>query len=493
MMRFFVFSVSIAFLSGCLLAFTIPIPVWCAALAVVVFAGCMFLLRRYAIWICIIAVGIGFSFGVMRITHHIENQNTGIWESLHSSEVHIEGIVTSDIEHRRTRSKYVVAVEAVTDVTGKVIHADGSVLVLESYPTACVTGGRVSMTTILFEPEDFLTDTGRLFQYKEYLSQQGIYATALPDASTCNGSAEQFAPFAKLRKLFIDALHRVLPVQEASLLGGLLLGLRGMLSDEMLHAFRVTGLIHIIVLSGYNITLVAEAVRRLLSRTPHFVSLIGSLIMIVAFVLLAGSQTAAVRAGAMATIASIARASNREHDGIAVLTLVGACMILYNPEQLIHSASFHMSFLATLGLLLFSPILEQRLVWISDRFQLRSIIAATLATQLFLLPYLAYAIGEVSIIGIVANIVVLPLVPIAMLFGALLIPVTLVSPIFGAVVAPIALAPLATIIFITNLLAVPYATVPLAEVSAFWTLCSVALLTYIGLQLQSNPYNDPDG
>ena len=144
-----------------------------------------------------------------------------------------------------------------------------------------------------------------------------------------------------------------------------------------------------------------------------------------------------------------------------------------------------MSFLATLGLLLFSPILERRLTWVTERLQVRNIVAATFATQVFLLPYLAYSIGEVSVVGIAANILVLPLVPIAMAFGAALILVALIVPGIAVGLAPLAYLPLASIIWFTNLLAIPYAALPLLEIPAVVLLLSIAFLTYLGVTIQN--------
>ena len=102
---------------------------------------------------------------------------------------------------------------------------------------------------------------------------------------------------------------------------------------------------------------------------------------------------AALRAGSMATIALIARATHREYDGIRALSMVALALMVYSPSQVLFSTSFHLSFLATLGLLLFAPTIEQKIKKIPEKCGIRGIVAATLATQIFLLPYLAYAIG----------------------------------------------------------------------------------------------------
>ena len=441
----------------------------------------MFIFRKSGIAVLVCVSLVALLLGILRV-EHLEQMQVDDWQSLYGTEVLISGKVIGDIEQRESSSRFVVEIQTLKTEHGEILHPDGSVLLYEPYPTMCVTGEEMSATIRLQEPEDFLTEANRIFRYKQYLRLFDIYATSFIRESGCVGNSEHTDIFAALRKRFMEAIHSVLPVQEASLLGGLLLGLRGSLSDEIMEIFRVTGLIHIIVLSGYNITLVAEAVRRVFARTPRMMSLIMSLITIIAFVLLAGAQTAAVRAGSMATIALIARANFREYDGVRILLLVGALMVLYNPDQILFSTSFHMSFLATLGLLIFSPAFENMLTGITERFQIRNIIAATLSTQIFLLPYLAYSIGEVSIIGFLANILVLPLVPVAMALGALLIVIAIIAPFAAAAVAPAAYLPLAAIIWIADMLAVPFAVFTLPKISAVTMLIAVAVLAYVGLK-----------
>ena len=309
----------------------------------------------------------------------------------------------------------------------------------------------------------------------------GIEATARRRSGECTGKREQHAFFARMRARFVRAMHTFLPAEEATLLGGLLLGLRGALPAGLLEAFRMTGLIHIIVLSGHNITMIAEAVRRVLKKVPMTASFLVSLAVIVVFVLFAGAQMVAIRAGSMATIALLARATHREYDGIRALSIVAMALVLLNPTQVLFSISFHLSFLATLGLLLFAPSIERKIEKIPEKFGIRGIVAATIATQVLLLPYLAYAIGEISTIGIPANILVLPLIPFAMFFGAAVTLVALIAPFLATALSPIAYLPLKAITVITETLAkVPHATMPLPEIGPIVTALITAAIIYIG-------------
>lgn len=465
---------------GCYIAHIYEPPLLVIALMIIGASVSLFFLRQKEKWVLVCICILAAALGMLRIAIPGEWQGDDL-PFRTEEQVTITGVVAGDIETGNVYDRYKVEVEK---VNGSEIEKKGAVLVYEHYPTECVSGEEITFSGYLREPEDFLGSGGRIFKYKEYLRQRGIYATVFsPKHNSCRGQKVHHAPFADARKYLVKAMKKFLPDQETSLLSGLILGLRGSLSTDLLDAFRVTGLIHIIVLSGYNVTLVAETVRRMFSWTPRKVSFALSFVTIIGFVLLAGAQTAAVRAGSMATIALIAKIMHREYDGVRALFLIAAIMTLYNPDQVLFSISFHLSFLATLGLLLFSPIFERILRFIPEKFEMRGIVSSTIATQVFLLPYLAYAIGEVSIIGIPANILVLPLIPIAMLSGVVVTVLSALLTPVAVIIAPIAYLPLHAIIFLAEHLAqIPNATLVLPEVPILITLLITALLAFLGYE-----------
>ena len=121
----------------------------------------------------------------------------------------------------------------------------------------------------------------------------------------------------------------------------------------------------------------------------------------------------------MALIAILARQIGREGSALRALFLAGFIMLLYNPLSLLNDPSFQLSFMATLGLILFSPFVFSKLSFISEKLGLREIASATIAVQLFILPLIINISGFISLVSFAANLLVLPLVPLAMLLGFL--------------------------------------------------------------------------
>ena len=91
---------------------------------------------------------------------------------------------------------------------------------------------------------------------------------------------------------------------------------------------------------------------------------------------------------------------------------------MWNPHTLLYDPGFQLSVIATIGLIRFSPPLEKRLTWIPERLGLRSIAAATLGTQIAVLPLLLYMTGTLSLVALPANLAVLPAIPLAMISAA---------------------------------------------------------------------------
>lgn len=474
----YIVSVSLSFITGAIIAYHIaPETAFSVCIAVAAIVAALIARKnKVAMLVCISVLAM--ALGMVRVTvtgNHTENALANLYQK----HVSIKGVITSDIEEKGSYSRYIVTIQT---VDGKPQKKKSAVVVYEPYPTSCTVGNSVTVEGKIKEPKDFLNDAGRVVKYKQHLRQRGIHASITTRKVTCDERGK-ITPFASIRKHLVDAMHASLPAQEAALLGGLVLGIRGAMSSEILEAFRITGLIHIIVLSGYNITLIAESIRRLFASAKKWLAFTLSATTIVGFVLLAGAQTAAVRAGGMAVIALIARSANREYDGIRVLAFVALAMTIYNPDQVLFSTSFHLSFLATTGLLLFTPIFEKMFTSIPEKFEIRSIVSATVATQVFLLPYLAYAIGEVSIIGIPANILILPIIPVAMVLGSAVTLVALVSKTVAMIVSPFALLPLKTITFIAEHLSrTPNATMQLPEITMPMVIFATALLALIGCE-----------
>jgi competence protein ComEC len=132
-----------------------------------------------------------------------------------------------------------------------------------------------------------------------------------------------------------------------------------------------------------------------------------------------GASATAVRAGIMALLVLLARGTGRTYAITRALILAGFVMILHNPLILIFDSSFQLSFLATVGLIHLSPIIEKRLGFVPGQWGFREVAVSTVATQIFVLPLLLYMSGQLSVVALPVNLLILGVIPVTMFFGFL--------------------------------------------------------------------------
>lgn len=412
-----------------------------------------------------------------------------LWESIprdSSMETRTDSVVTiagvvADEPDRREGNVHltvrVLTIDGISTATSTV----SKVLVFAPHYPEYQYGDALTVKGKLARPKKFAEEDGRAFDYPAYLASKGIhYQIFFPNIERTgeDQGSRILASLFSIKHAFQYQLGQYFPEPHNALLGGLLLGGKQSLGEEWLERFRTAGIIHIVVLSGYNMTIVAEW----LVVCFRFLGFYGSLSMggvgIVLFALMTGAGATVVRAAVMALIALLARATGRTYTMGRALLLAGVCMVLQNPSILANDPSFQLSFLASLGLIFVSPVVERRTKIFAQSRILREVFVSTVATQVMVLPLLLYQTGVFSIVALVANMLVLPVIPLTMLFGFL-------AGAFGFVFAPLAVATsflghvlLSWILLVARMLtSVPFATVD-APLSA-----TLVLVLYILLAL----------
>ncbi|MCK5027806.1 MAG: ComEC family competence protein [Candidatus Pacebacteria bacterium] len=333
----------------------------------------------------------------------------------------IEGTVVDEPDERERFTHLVVE-------TGRIQHEEVFLSVntkikvtTDLYPTYGY-GDRIVLEGVLDKPKSFETDLGREFDYVGYLAKDGIYYQMFYPDIELVGQKEGAWVKEKLfafKGAFLSNITKVLHEPYAALAGGLIVGAKQSLGEELLQKFRDVGLIHIIVLSGYNVTIIAVTIMYLLSFLPRIAKVIIGSICIIAFAIMTGAGATIVRASIMAILVVAGKMLGRKIDMLRLLAIAVFFMVLHNPLIVAHDPSFQLSVLATLGLILLPPLFENKISWIPQKFGLREIIVATVSTQIFVLPALMYMTGQISVVSLVVNILVLSVIPITMLFGFL--------------------------------------------------------------------------
>ncbi len=407
-------------------------PVFLLGLAVSIF-----LAEKKAILLSVFLVALGF--GVLRFEASDRTNPRIILDSFLDIPVVLEGVIVDEPDEREMNTRLTVRVEK-ADGKDNSIHT--KLLVVASREPKYRYGDRLRIEGKVEHPKDFIDEvTSREVSYRMHLSKDGIFYEIFQPRIELVGKGEGNFIVEKLfafKNAFIQKVNTLIPEPHASLLGGLVVGAKQSLGKELLDDFRTVGVIHIVVLSGYNITIIALFIEWILSRLKKHLRLIVAAIVMTLFALMVGGSATVIRATVMALLVLLARGTGRIYQVTRALLLAGFLMLLHNPKILVFDVSFQLSFLATVGLIYVSPLIEPKVRFVTERFHMREIVVATLATQVFVLPFLLYKTGVLSVVSLPANLLILSAIPLTMLFGFLAGLFAFVSPVFALPFAYIA-------------------------------------------------------
>jgi len=356
-------------------------------------------------------------------------------------ELEIIGIIIDEPDVREESVKYTIG-----EIRNGTERIGGNLLVTTRLYPRLRFGDFVSFRCKLRQPEEF-----NGFAYDKYLAKAKIYSLCYyPTIKRVNADFERIYANAsivikikrqifKLKNNFVVHISKILPSPHGALLSGLLLGdTRGM-PDYLKQKFIDTGTVHIVAISGYNITIIislflAVAPYLYLSRRRAWVLILPALVI---FVIITGAESSVVRAAIMGVIAALAGESGRLSDVKRLLLITAVIMVIANPYVLRFDAGFQLSFLATLGLIYITPRLEQGVNWFAETclkhvfthlsrfpsfvFTIGSIIresaVTTIGANIAVAPLLLLQFGRVSLISPVVNILILWIIPAIMSIG----------------------------------------------------------------------------
>ncbi len=273
----------------------------------------------------------------------------------------------------------------------------------------------------------------------------------------------------------IDFVFRnLLPPPYAGFVKGLLFGTKNALSKDILQNFKETGLTHIIAVSGYNISILIVFCSKFFGFLGKNCKFFVMIFLIVLFVLLTGFSASCIRAAIMGIVGYYAVFAGRQYLPFLGLIFAAFFMNLFLPTLIFDDIGFQLSFGATFGIVYFYPRLEKSLEFIPDVCGFRSAFLMTISAQILTMPVLLLNFGNLSIISPIANVVVLPLIPLAMFFGFLILFVGIFSLKVGMFFAFIEYAILKFVLFLVNL----FANIPFAYHQINWFTPEIFFVYY---------------
>ena len=216
----------------------------------------------------------------------------------------------------------------------------------------------------------------------------------------------------RLRQRFFAGMRTALPEPQASFGLGLLVGVRALIPKDLQLQLTAVGLSHLVAVSGYNLTIIVNAVRNIFGRFSYNATLVLTGWLIAGFVVVSGGSASIVRAALVASLSLVASSRGRQFHPLNLILGTAAITAAWKPAYL-YDLGWMLSYLAFFGILVLAPAIQARLAW-KKRAGV-SMFIETVSAQIMTTPLIMLIFGNLSIVAPFSNVFVLPLVPLAML------------------------------------------------------------------------------
>lgn len=268
--------------------------------------------------------------------------------------------------------------------------------------------------------------------YGDKIIIEGVVKDGQLDKPKVVGFAETKNVFSIFRKKLTDFYLNVLPQPEAGLLSGVLLGSKGTITKDFWERVKKTGVAHVVVASGTNVTFVTSFLIVFLSVfLPRKKMIPFAVLGIIMYLFISGFEAPLVRAAIMSGLTFLSQETGRVVTSWKVLTLTALSMLVIRPDW-IADIGFILSFVSTASLMLFEGRIRKKLAFVPEFF--KEGLSTSLAAQIGVTPILFVTFGYFNILSPVINALVLWTVPYMMIIGAVGGVVGLIFPPLGKLI-----------------------------------------------------------
>lgn len=223
----------------------------------------------------------------------------------------------------------------------------------------------------------------------------------------------------EVRDTFAGHVRSAIAEPQASLGIGYLLGQKSALPTDLAEALVITGLTHIVVASGYNLTILVRIGRRLFAKVSKYLAMLSGATMILGFVAITGLSPSMMRAGLVAGLGLWAWYYGRKFHPVTLLAVAAAITVAINPSYLWGDLGWLLSFAAFAGVMIVAPIATAYFYGTEKVPFVPQLLIETVSAQVATIPIMIMAFGQVSVIAPFVNLLILPLIPLIMLLVAI--------------------------------------------------------------------------
>ena len=381
------------------------------------------------VFIILFAIAGGLFIGLWRGTLDFQSQNN--YQQFFNEQVRISGVVSEDISFGKNGQQQIKMKNIVLD--GK--ELSGQVWASTS-------------STLEIKRSDKLEIEGKLSKGFGNFPAAMYKAEIVSAQRVVHGDAAR-----EIRDWFSGHVRKVIDEPEASLGLGFLTGQHSTLPESLSNNLKILGLTHIIVASGYNLTILVRFARGALAGISKYLATLGSGLLIASFILVTGASPSMTRAGLITGLSLLAWYYGRRIHPLVLLPFSACITVLINPSFLWGDLGWYLSFAAFSGVIILAPLLMNYFWSKSKPGAISRVLVETASAQILTMPIIAFAFGHYAPLALLSNLMVLPLIPIAMLMTFVSGVASILSGTIGGVIAFPAQLVLNYMTFITQKLA----------------------------------------
>lgn len=256
----------------------------------------------------------------------------------------------------------------------------------------------------------------------------------MDDATIVSVSREKGGDIARtVRDWFAIQVHTAISSPASDLGVGYLLGQKSALPVDLEESLRIAGLTHIVVASGYNLMVLVRLTRRIFAPISKYLAVLSGGTLVMGFIAITGASPSMTRAGIVAGLGLWAWYYGRKFHPVTLLLFAAAATVLLNPTYAWGDVGWQLSFAAFAGVMIVAPLIRAYFYGNEKPAFVSQLAGEAIAAQIMTAPIIMAVFGQFSNISIIANLLVLPFVPLAMLLVAFAGIGSAIFPAFAAV------------------------------------------------------------
>lgn len=334
------------------------------------------------------------------------------------------------------------------------------------------------------------------FDYSKYMYSQNYYGSIFVDKSNEIEIIDEnkFNLISKIQNSIFKVLNSLLPKEQMGILLGMIIGDTFYISDEIEEAFKLSGITHLLAVSGSNVTYVVCITKFLFDKIMgKHISNYCSIIMIILFVLISGASPSVARAGVMAIILILSEIMSRAPNTFSTIASTAFFILLYNP-LIICDVGFLLSFGGTIGIVLFNKVfleyIQFKFPYLANNSLIKyflELLTVTISAQIILLPIMWYYFNTISLITLITNLLIGPFVGSITILGIAMFFLSLIYRPIGKMFSYTVYLLISLIIYISKFCSkIPYANLTLPTPSILMIVTYYLVLYILLLKIKKS-------